>query len=64
MNPRKKAKELVARMFCGFRFGIEIHAAKELAIIAVDELIKDSRFESPNFRCRYWQEVKQQIEQL
>ena len=64
MTPKEKAKELVARMFCGFRFGIEINAAKELAIIAVDELIKDSRFESPNFRCRYWQEVKIEIEKL
>jgi hypothetical protein len=38
--------------------------AKQCALIAVDELIKETSFEVPNIRQRYWQEVKTEIKTL
>jgi len=34
---------------------------KGCALIAVDELIKETSFEVPNIRQRYWEEVKQEL---
>ncbi len=38
--------------------------AKQCALIAVDELEKETQFETPNIRQRYWINVKQEIEKL
>jgi crotonobetainyl-CoA:carnitine CoA-transferase CaiB-like acyl-CoA transferase len=67
MTPKEKAKELV------IKFGdytvqeswqSKNYFALECALIAVDELIYETQFEVPNIRQRYWQEVKQEIENL
>jgi|688.fasta_scaffold1412676_1 hypothetical protein len=55
MTPKDKAIELVFK-----KFG----CSKQFALIAVDELIKETSFEVPNIRQRYYQEVKQEIEKL
>jgi hypothetical protein len=55
MEAKLKAKELVFK-----KFG----CSKQFALIAVDELIKETSFEVPNIRQRYWQEVKNEIEKL
>lgn len=70
MTPQEKAKELVAKFL--FLYRPSMHppylkaneVAKEGALIAVDELIKETHFEVPNIRQRYWQEVKQEIDKL
>jgi len=61
MTPKDKAKELVDK-FCATRLYDE--QGKQCALIAVDELIKETSFEVPNIRQRYWQEVKQEINNL
>jgi hypothetical protein len=38
--------------------------AVQCALIAVDELIYETKFEFPNIRQRYWIEVKQEIKKL
>jgi thymidine kinase len=70
MTPKEKAKELVKR----FEDGLTI---KDCALIAIDEaieyekrIIKEVQFLSDiaghAFRCEglYWEQVKQEIEQL
>ena len=61
MTPKDKAKELVDKY--KFYLGNEvenINEAKDLTLIAVDEII-----ESCNYINKwYWQEVKQEIEKL
>ena len=61
MKPKDKAKELVNTMYSTINFYI---TAKRCALIAVDELIKEASFEVPNIRQRYWQEVKEEINNL
>jgi hypothetical protein len=59
MTPKEKAKELVEN----FRLnvldyegsGLNLFKAKQCALIAVEELIKETG-------KKYWQEVKQEIE--
>jgi hypothetical protein len=41
-----------------------VEFSKKCALIAVEELIKETSFEVPNIRQRYWQEVKQEILKL
>lgn len=64
MTPKEKAKELYNKMYDYSLFEEE---AKRCALIAVEE-IKEAifwhPFESPNFELEYWQEVKQEIENL
>ena len=74
MNPKDKAENLYLKyrpIIAGKQFltGIVLMSeAKELtkqcALIAVDELIKEASFEVPNIRERYWQKVKQEINNL
>jgi hypothetical protein len=71
MTPKEKAQKLLSEyliFFPEFRNDLEydynIKSAKTCALIAVDELIKETSFEVPNIRQRYWQEVKQEIEKL
>ena len=70
MTPKEKAKELVDKMLIGFidwtyHVPTEINnnhtissEAKQRALIAVDEIIKEL------FYNKYWLEVKQEIELL
>ena len=73
MTPKEKAKELVK----GYYDELEAHftestwvrkeASKQCALIAVDEIIKNigSKLSlSMYYNNGYWQEVKQEIEQL
>ena len=80
MTPKEKAEELVDKFyqttpneyFVNEPIGIKgryksWEQAKQCALIAVDE-IKEAifwhPFESPNFELEYWQDVKQEIENL
>lgn len=77
MTPKEKAKEMVVKfmkidsdseMFDGFKMGL--FYAQRCALIAVDELINEaSQKIHTQGRCmlsdkEYWQEVKQEIENL
>jgi hypothetical protein len=73
MTPKEKAKELVDKYSCYF-YGIDkdlfedviLHDdSKGCALIAVDELIKEERKTDDYYEIgSYWQEVKQQIQEL
>ncbi len=70
MTPKEKAKELFDKMFLVIEnkgMYDDLYRAKQCALIAVEE-IKEAifwhPFESPNFELEYWQEVKQEIENL
>jgi hypothetical protein len=54
MTPKEKAKELVDKMF-------DKYTAKECALIAIDELIKNSHSDK---RTEYWENVKFEIRKL
>jgi len=66
MTPKEKAEELVERMYACAE--INEWTAKRCALIAVDELIKAATpiFDSfwPVNTTEYWQEVKQEIENI
>lgn len=60
MIPKEKAKELVYKMSLNVEgFGWE-EMAKQCALIAVDELIKEVNHSDVG----YWYDVKQEIEKL
>jgi hypothetical protein len=80
MKPKDKAKELVSKMKlkmppliiptistgerqlnCDFNLKGNYNNAKQCALIAVDEVIENSH---TNVFTKYWQEVKQEIENL
>jgi len=61
MTPKEKAKELVEAMAFSCRECDYEAKAKQCALIAVDEIIYLFEFSLP---LRYWQEVKQEIENL
>lgn len=61
MTPKEKARELIGKFN-------EIHTlnnyeAKQCALIAVDELIKEN-YPTDIKRCEFWQEVRTEIEKL
>ena len=70
MTPKEKAKKLVDKFRKEFDwverdYSIDLYRdTKQCALIAVDELIKETQFEVPNIRQRYWQQVKQEINKL
>lgn len=77
MTPKEKAEELVNRFMdiknvkLSDYSVIYLPTAKHCALIAVDEVIleqcKSSELKNPRYqdeRLRYWQEVKQEIENL
>ena len=67
MTPKEKAKELVDKMEHPLEgFYIIRVAAKQLALISVDELIsQENSYNNGSFYpSKYWQEVKQEIEKL
>ena len=78
MTPQEKAKELVSKMYIEYKpseddasgvyvFYMNLEIAKRCALIAVDEMInqcwnyRDIDLERSH---DYWQEVKQEIENL
>jgi hypothetical protein len=71
-NPKEKAKELVEKYYELFSFELEnticIYEAKECALIAVDlRLNGDFIFNSIEYgidSLEYWQEVKQELQNL
>jgi hypothetical protein len=70
MTPKEKAKELVSKMERPMD-GVSIFrlAAKKLALIAVDMVIKcckdyDEVHENYTTQVNYWEQVKNEIEQL
>ena len=78
MTPKEKAIELVNKMGISVSYGINYTGgddipmyknqyAKECALIAVDEIIKEvdwHDFETPNKVLNYWTQVKQEIEKF
>jgi crotonobetainyl-CoA:carnitine CoA-transferase CaiB-like acyl-CoA transferase len=64
MTPKDKAQQLIYAFEAFVDRYDEYELAKQCAAITVDELIYETQFEVPNIRQRYWQEVKQEIENL
>jgi hypothetical protein len=67
MTPKEKAKELYDKMYSINRDEfISIHASKNAALIAVDEILKalESDWSFMKVRQEYWQEVKNEINLL
>jgi hypothetical protein len=74
MTPKEKAKELVNKYYIilmkkNYPNVAQMDAAKECALIAVDELISshnkwDDYAQTNSEEYYYWQEVKQEIEKL
>ena len=67
MTPKEKAQELFTKFSSNT---VHYDAAKQCAIIAVDEIIKtdmlideDTFVETPSY-LQYWKEVKQELEKL
>ena len=58
MTPKEKAQELFTKFSSNT---VHYDAAKQCALIAVDEIIKIIH---TNMEDKYWQEVKQEIENL
>lgn len=63
MKPKDKAIELIDKII-KHSHECDKKEAVQCALISVDELIKETSFEVPNIRQRYWIEVKQEIEKL
>jgi hypothetical protein len=67
MTPKEKAKELLNKYYHLFSVELEntidYREAKQCALIAVDEIIKDRERLNDAFfyNENYWQEVKQEI---
>ena len=62
MTPKEKAKDLVVKMSKSLPDvirGFRIDTSKKYALICVDEIQKVT-----NHEIKYWQEVKQGIEEL
>lgn len=72
MTPEEKAKELVESFMAKIIFSINqnieasvIEAAKQCALIAVDEILKCHIWKYNSVEpYKYWQEVKKEIEKL
>ena len=68
MEAKEKAEQLVNKMFNWIQGGsaIEYEVARECALIAVDELIEQQeKYNNGSFYpSNYWNEVKQEIENL
>lgn len=60
MTPKEKSKELINKMLNQQSHTEELYDAKQCALTAVDELIKQVNHSDVG----YWQEVKQEIEKL
>jgi len=68
MMPKDKAMELYKKMCYGFQHTIDDYTAKQVALIAVDEIL--SLVENVNFigleklKSSYWIEVRNEIKKL
>jgi len=66
MTPKEKADQLIKEFYpeVQWKLGQEdcLDRAKRCALMTVDKLIKETSFEVPNIRQRYWREVKIEIE--
>jgi hypothetical protein len=61
MKPKEKAKELFDKMQVN---AIYKSKSKDCALIAVDEILKSKPYWDTEEEFNYWNEVKQEIEQL
>lgn len=64
MTPKEKAQELFCKFYLvkdatGF-VKITIHEAKQCALIAVDEILKEVDI----YELQFWQQVKNEIEKI
>jgi len=65
MTPKKQAKELVDKFMNCDNMIFLTEGAKQCALIAVDEMIKEAYFTDGYYdRQDFWEEVKQEIEKL
>jgi hypothetical protein len=66
MEAKEKAEQLVNKMFNWIEGGsvIEYEIARECALIAVDEILSIIDEEEQYRAYKYWNEVKQEIENL
>jgi hypothetical protein len=67
MTPKEKVKELVGKFYVNIPLrDCDNRRPHKLALIAVDELIEqENKYNNGNFYpSKYWQEVKQEIENL
>ena len=67
MTPKEKAKELVDKMLYCYQGHIDEYTAKQCALIAVEEILEEHRFDDSDYanrRFKYLQEVKSEIENL
>ena len=73
MTPKEKAEQLIHRMMYKIQWSkVKYHTlmeAKDCSLIAVDEISKctkyeKQKFDNDRFSEQYWQEVKQEIENL
>lgn len=62
MTPNQKALDLIHNIT--WNTLISRKKAIICALITVDELIKETRWETPNIRERLWIEVKEELEKL
>jgi hypothetical protein len=65
MTPKEKSKELFNKYYqkCADSSYPE-YMAKDCALIAVDEILKEVNQNFTSDRYAYWQEVKEEIEKL
>lgn len=69
MTPKEKAEELVNKFKEINEDYIDKYQSKPCASIAVDEILNEYKRNEPlstheNYRFKYWQEVKKEIEKL
>ena len=67
MIPKEKAKELIEKyQFVEIANYTSMFEVKQCALIAVDEILDDGNASSPfeEYRIMYWNEVKQEIDEL
>jgi hypothetical protein len=64
MTPKEKAKELIEKFMFNCRECDYEDNAKQCALIAVDEILDINSVDKDYELSNYWQEVKQEIENL
>jgi hypothetical protein len=65
MTPKQKAEELYLKYYPWFNdYANPKPAAKQCALIAVDEILETIKWCIGDSQVEYWQEVKQEIEKL
>ena len=74
MTPKEKAEELIDKFsertkfmdeYAGWLIHIDSSKAKDHALVAVDEILNDKhKTEDFNTTYNFWQEVKQEIQNL